>query len=208
MQGINYCPNCGRLRNETENFCSNCGRPFFSNLNSDPNSKTSYKSSNIVWIAVFIIIVIIGVSVNSNDVQKTLSSTILNNKVSNLFIEQKTMNSIQSIKEIDKMREAIDNTIWTYTKTGSLFWVKLEFKGDKVRVYNAMPSDGKWTFEEECTYTLEEGRFMDDGRRYVAAIIKCKDMSIPPKFIITNGQLSWLGIINEGGFILGDYEWE
>ena len=106
------------------------------------------------------------------------------------------------------MSKAIDNTIWTHTEVGDLIWTKLEFNGDKVRIYTAMPSDGKWTFEEECSYTLEEGRFIDDGRRYVAAVIKSKDMEISPKFVITNGHLSWLGIIDAGGFILGDYEWD
>ena len=106
------------------------------------------------------------------------------------------------------MRGAIDNTIWTHTEVGDLFWTKLEFKGGKVRIYNAMPSDGKWTFEEECPYTLEEGRFIDDGRRYIAAVIKTKDMSISPKFVITNGHLSWLGFLDAGGFVLGDYEWD
>lgn len=209
MQRYYYCPNCGKKRNGTEQFCPNCGRPFSSNRYEVQKSKTTYSSSSIIWIVVFAIIaIIIGVSVNSNDKPSTLSNTINKTKVSNLFQETKTTYSIQSIKDVDKMRKAINNTVWTCTKTGDLFWTKLEFKGGKVRIYNAMPSDGQWTFEEECPYTLEEGRFIDDGRRYIAAVIKTKEYSTPPKFIITNGHLSWLGFIDAGGFVLGDYEWD
>jgi hypothetical protein len=26
--------------------------------------------------------------------------------------------------------------------------------------------------------------------------------------VITNGHLSWLGFLDAGGFVLGDYEWD
>lgn len=197
MTKAHFCPKCGKEQHGTENFCSQCGCFL------DSNNQTSTNSSNSVWI---LALAFIGIAVgfylfshlDSNSSRNTISS----------LVKSKTIADIQSIKDIEKMREAIDNTIWTHTEVGDLFWTKLEFKGNKVRVYNAMPSDGKWTFEEECTYTLEEGRFIDDGRRYIAAVIQTKDMSVSPKFIITNGHLSWLGIIDAGGFILGDYEWD
>ena len=75
-------------------------------------------------------------------------------------------------------------------------------------MYRAFPSDGHWTLEEECSFTLEEGRFMDDGKRYIAAIIKKNNLSISPKFIITSGYLSWLGLFDAEEFVLGDYEWD
>lgn len=128
--------------------------------------------------------------------------------VTNFLKKGKSQEEIQSIKDIGEMRKAINNTTWIHTKRSDLFWLRLVFSGDKVKIYRAFPSDGKWTFEEECPSSLEEGRFMDDGRRFIAAAIKSKDMNIPPKFIITNGHLSWLGIIDAGGFVLGDYEWD
>ena len=128
--------------------------------------------------------------------------------ITNFLKKEKSQEEIQSIKEIGEMRKAIYNTTWTHTKRGDLLWIKLVFSGDKVKIYRAFPSDGKWTFEEECPYSLEEGRFIDDGRRYIAAAIKSKDLNTPPKFIITNGHLSWLGLIDVGGFVLGDYEWD
>lgn len=205
----NYCPNCGKRLNRSGRFCSNCGFSLTGNQYSNQQNKTNNNSSTIIWVVAFVILaIVIGISLSSNDTPNIWSKPHKITKVSNLLQVKKTTYSIQSIKDVDKMREAIDNTIWTYTKPGDLFWLKLEFNGDKVKVYNAMPSDGKWTFEEECPYYLEEGRFIDDGRRYIAAVIQTKDLSISPKFVITNGHLSWLGIIDAGGFILGDYEWD
>ena len=205
----NYCPNCGKQFNRNGNFCSNCGFSFTSSQHSNQQNKTNHNFSTFIWVVVAVILaILIGISLSSNDTPNTWSKPNNISKVSNLLQGKKTTYSIQSIKNIDKMRKAIDNTIWTYTKAGDLFWLKLEFKGDKVKVYNAMPNDGKWTFEEECPYYLEVGRFIDDGRRYIAAVIKTKDLSISPKFVITNGHLSWLGFIDAGGFVLGDYEWD
>lgn len=175
------------------------------NLYGAQGRKASSNSSCIIWIIVAIIVVIaIGVSIDSND----KADTSVRTTTTNFLSRPKTTISIQSIKDIEEMRKAIDNTIWTYTKRGDLIWLKLEFKKDKVKIYRAFPSDGQWTFEEECSYFLEEGRFIDDGKRYIAAVIESKDLSVSPKFIITNGHLSWLGLVDVGGFVLGDYEWD
>lgn len=197
-----YCPFCGSLNNCTSKFCSKCGNSLL-NTTTPNNIDRKTKSSSVIWATVVIVVVLccIAFPFQNESIESRLSNySLLNTEISQC--------SIQSIKDIDEMRGAIDNTIWTHTEVGDLFWTKLEFKGGKVRIYNAMPSDGKWTFEEECPYSLEEGRFIDDGRRYIAAVIKTKDMSIFPKFVITNGHLSWLGFLDAGGFVLGDYEWD
>ena len=195
-----YCPYCGSLNNCTSKFCPKCGGSLHNTTNPSIDRKTN--SSNVIWVIVIIVLLCcIAIPFHNESSGSRLSNySLLNTEIS--------QHSIQSIKDLDEMKEAIDNTIWTHTEVGDLFWTKLEFKGDKVRIYNAMPSDGKWTFEEECPYSLEEGRFIDDGRRYIAAVIKTKDMSIFPKFVITNGHLSWLGFLDAGGFVLGDYEWD
>lgn len=206
---MRYCVKCGRHLNGMEKFCANCGTPlspFYANQHIQSSHKTK-ESSNHIWVAVFIFLcVLLGAALYStnNDIDSSNSTS----SVTNFLKKENSQEEIQSIKDIGEMRKAIDNTIWTYTKPGNLFWLKLEFKGDKVKVYNAMPSDGKWTFEEVCPYYLEEGRFIDDGRRYIAAVIKTKDLSISPKFVITNGHLSWFGFIDAGSFVLGDYEWD
>ena len=206
---MSYCTKCGMLLNRNANFCPNCGTPtspLYTKIHITKSPKNKHSSFIIYGIAFtiicFLLVVLLHSQVSNKDSEKFSYS------FSNILKKEKSQEEIQSIKNINEMKDAIANTVWTCTKTGNLFWIKLEFKGDKVKVYNAMPSDGKWTFSEECPYTLEEGRFIDDGRKYIAAVIKTKDFSISPKFIITNGHISWLGLIDAGGFVLGDYEWD
>lgn len=206
---MRYCRKCGRLLNGMEKYCTNCGTPLSSiyanrHIQSTHNIK---ESSTSIWVIVFVIIcILLGATLYSSTDETDSSNSI--SSVMNLPKKEKSQEEIRSIKDICEMRKAINNTIWTHTKRGDLLWLKLVFCGDRVTIYRAFPSDGKWTFEEECPYSLEEGRFIDDGRRYIAAVIKTKEYSTPPKFIITNGHLSWLGFIDAGGFILGDYEWD
>lgn len=202
---MSYCAKCGRKQVGAERFCPNCGNSFLqtANYQSEPSgTNTSY-----IWcIVLFSIgILIWGTTYYSKESHWLEEAHSIPSSIFNI---PKSQGQIQAIKSIEEMKMALNNTIWTHTKRGNLFWLKLEFKKDKVRIYKAFPSDGQWTFEEECSYFLEEGRFIDDGRRYIAAVIESKDMSIPPKFVITNGHLSWLGFIDAGGFVLGDYEWD
>lgn len=204
---MSYCTKCGKRLKATEKYCSNCGNPLSPLYTGHFSQAThnSNKSSIGIWVTVFVMLCILGVMLSSNG--DSISSNT-NSSITSLLKKQKSQVEIQAIKNLNEMRNAIDNTVWTHTKAGDLFWFKLEFKGGKVKIYRAFPSDGKWTFEEECPFTLEEGRFIDDGKRYIAAVIKTKDLSTPPKFIITNGHLNWLGFIDAGGFVLGDYEWD
>ena len=190
-----------------EKFCTNCGTPLsplYANQHIQSSYNTKESSTHICFF--LIICILLGAALYSSNNDTDSPNSI--SPVSSFLKKGKSQEEIQSIKDIGVMRKAINNTTWTHTKRGDLFWLKLVFCGDKVKIYRAFPSDGKWTFEEECPYSLEEGRFMDDGRRFIAAAIKSKDLNTPPKFIITNGHLSWLGIIDAGGFVLGDYEWD
>ena len=185
-------------------FCPNCGRPLMPSQYSNPQNRQLNGSINTNWIIVFVIIaIVIGTSLHYYNKSNIRSKT----RTFNLFPERNTTYSIQSIKDTDEMRDVIDNTIWTSTKKGQWLWCKLEFKGDKVKMYRAFPSDGHWTYEEEFPYTLEEGRFFDDGRKFIAAVFKSKDIDIPIKFTITSGHLYMLGF-DIADFILGDYEWD
>ena len=82
----------------------------------------------------------------------------------------------------------------------------IDFSNKEIRITGKGNKERIDPFGDYCLDSMN--RFIDDGRRYIAAIIKSRDMEISPKFVITNGHLSWLGIIDAGGFILGDYEWD
>jgi len=204
MQQFNYCPNCGSRIHIGESFCGHCGcRLNKDSYHAKPDTKNVSSNSWIFVCAMFVIIIGVLIYVPNN----SKSHSCQPSSIYSLFQNEKSQVEIQSIKDKNKMHRALVNTIWTYTEAGEI-WFKLIFKEETVMCYSAMPSDGKWTFEEECPYTLEEGRFIDDGRRYIAAVINRTDINISPKFVITNGHLTWLGIIDTGGFVLGDYEWD
>lgn len=209
MQNITFCPYCGRRRIGTEKYCSNCGHLLPQQIITYKKKKKSDDIS-LIWIAVFVVIIFLfgffnGLLSNESEESNGYRNESTSLYVHNLFSD-KTTYSIQSIKSIREMEKAIQNTIWTHTKTGDI-WFKLEFGDEIVRIYKAFPSDGKWTFSEECTYTLEEGRFFDNGKRYIAAVIKSDEFDISAKFTITNGHLYLWGI-DVAGFTLGDYEWD
>ncbi len=200
---MGFCPKCGNVLHGTEQFCGRCGYGLHHNNPYQVNPRPK-ESSNVTWIIVCVLIVI----VIAFQVFAPKESNPYNNRIiSHLASNELTQGEIQSIKDVDEMRKAIDNTIWTYTETGNLFWYKLVFIGNRVKIYSAIPSDGQWKFDEECSYTLEEGRFLDDGRRYIAAVFRSKDIDVPAKFTITNGHLYMLGF-DIAGFVLGDYEWD
>ena len=200
---IYFCPKCGNALHGTEQFCGHCGYRIHQ-INPYQSNPRSKESPNKTWIFICVLIVIIfGIIAFIPEKSNPYNNRV--NPISRLISNELTQGEIQSIKDIDGMRNAINNTTWTYTETGSLFWYKLVFIGSKVKIYSAMPSDGQWKFDEECSYTLEEGRYFDDGRRYIAAVFTSKDIDIPAKFTITNGHLYMLGF-DIAGFVLGDYE--
>lgn len=70
---------------------------------------------------------------------------------------------------IDAVRRNIDGTVWTYTEVGSKLWFKYVFHDGVVDYYCSFPAAGEWG-EVSATYTYEvnEHRYTDTGRRYIA----------------------------------------
>lgn len=78
---------------------------------------------------------------------------------------------ICQITDKTTLKKAINNKIWTFTQPMTI-WYKFEFVGMKIKQYSAMPTDGKWTYNGESSYTIEESRFLDTGEKNIVARFK------------------------------------
>ena len=122
-----------------------------------------------------------------------------------------TQKTISQIKEIDELRHAINNTIWTHTTKGDV-WLRYEFTGNTIKQYGAMPADGKWRYDGDSEYELSEHRSRTDGKKYIVATFYPKTESLamfelPVVFNFRDYHL-YLNGQDMGGFIMSDYEWE
>ena len=121
---------------------------------------------------------------------------------------------ISQIKDITILKKAINNKIWTFTEPMTK-WFKFEFVGTKVKQYSAMPTDGKWTYDGESSFTIEESRFLDNGQKNFIAVFKPVENMLNTfdelKFCFTN---NYLYVSKNGGtselceFDCGDYKWD
>ena len=119
--------------------------------------------------------------------------------------------AIFQIKDIEELRQAINNTIWTHTTHGDV-WLKLEFVGNKVKQYGALPDDGEWRYDGESEYDLKERRSQSDGKRFIVATFYPKIQSLaifelPVMFNFRDYHL-YLNGQDIGTFIMRDYEWD
>ena len=117
---MSYCTKCGKQIIGMEKFCTNCGNPLsslYTNNHISPTEKSTV-SSCIVWtvvlVAGFLFLVFLS-SQNSDSLHQDSTS-----KLAGIFDEKVSQEKIQAIKDVNKMRRAIDNTIWTYTERGNL----------------------------------------------------------------------------------------
>lgn len=185
------CPNCG-CPVEKERICAECGQTIPNNASECPNcgcpqktveaSKsndrmTAVKSPNkinynkIVIVVLTAILVVIGFSRLSNDIENDVSDEI-SRSVSDEKEEKTLDEKIKEAKTIEEIKELIDGTTWHYTENTSNsqigFWIKVEFKDGYYTNYYASPSDGKWTLKGQGVYKIEEGRFSNSGEKYIA----------------------------------------
>ena len=128
--------------------------------------------------------------------------------------EQTTSSSpkvISQIKDIDELRQAINNTVWTHTTRGDA-WLRYEFVGNTVKQYGALPQSGKWRYDGESQFELSEKRSESDGMRYFEATFMPQTESLamfeqPVTFNFRDYHL-YLNGHDLGGFIMTDYEWD
>ena len=119
--------------------------------------------------------------------------------------------AISQIKDIDELRQAINNTIWTHTARGDA-WLRYEFVGNTVKQYGALPQSGKWRYDGESQFELSERRSESDGKRCFEATFMPKTESLamfelPVTFNFRDYHL-YLNGQDMGGFIMADYEWD
>lgn len=118
---------------------------------------------------------------------------------------------IYSIKDVEELRQAINNTVWTHTTRGDV-WLRFEFVGNAVKQYGALPADGEWRYDGDSEYTLSEHRSQYDGKRFIIATFypKTKSLAIFELPVIFNFRDYHLYLNGEdmGGFIKADYVWE
>lgn len=119
--------------------------------------------------------------------------------------------SINQIKDVDELRQAINNTVWTYTAKGDE-WLRYEFVGNTVKQYSALPHDGKWQYDGESSFDLSEQRSNYDGKRYIIATFmpKTKSLAMFELAVVFNFRDYHLYLNGEdmGGFVMADYEWD
>ena len=119
--------------------------------------------------------------------------------------------AVNEIKDIEELRQAINNTVWTHTTNGDA-WFKLEFVGNTVKQYGALPSSGEWRYDGDSQFELKERRSDYDGKKYIVATFMPKAASLsmfelPVMFNFRDYHL-YLNGQDLGGFSMSDYEWD
>lgn len=119
--------------------------------------------------------------------------------------------TVSQIKDIEELRQAINNTVWTHTTKGDA-WLRYEFIGNIVKQYGALPRSGEWRYDGDSQFELSERRSESDGKRYIIATFMPKTeflavFELPVVFNYRDYHL-YLNGQDIGGFIMADYEWD
>ena len=149
-------------------------------------------------------------SVETNEVStdNLLSTTKVEGKKQKVLISKKP---ISRINDVEELRQAINNTVWTHTTKGDV-WLRYEFVGNTVKQYGALPRSGEWRYDGESQFELSELRSESDGKRYIIATFTPTTESLamfgtPVLFNFKDYHL-YLNGQDMGGFIMADYEWD
>jgi hypothetical protein len=102
---------------------------------------------------------------------------------------------------VESTRANIENTVWT-SRRSDRKWLKLEFKNGLAYLYIANASDGEWGEPTTHSYTIEEQRYSDTGKRYVGVFMG----SIMQVLVPLEQEFHYLGL--EYYMHPKDYQWE
>ncbi|MCR5779612.1 MAG: hypothetical protein K6G70_03605 [Bacteroidaceae bacterium] len=150
----------------------------------------------------------VSVANNTESLDDSSESTKEKIRDDNEFVSQK---DISQIEDIEELRQAINNTVWTHTIKGDA-WLRYEFIGNIVKQYGALPRSGEWRYDGDSQFELSERRSESDGKRYIIATFMPKTESLavfelPVVFNYRDYHL-YLNGQDIGGFIMADYEWD
>ena len=177
------------------------------------------------YLTIFVVVLFaVGFSVSDEEQQespstsKSETSEVANNPTASVeeeVVEEKEVSpspkAVSQIKDIEELRQAINNTVWTHTTRGDA-WLRYEFVGNTVKQYGALPQSGKWRYDGDSQFELSEKRSESDGKRYFEATFMPKTESLsmfelPVTFNFRDYHL-YLNGQDMGGFIMADYEWD
>lgn len=119
--------------------------------------------------------------------------------------------SIYEIRDIEELRKALNNTVWTHTENGDR-WLRFEFIGNKIKQYSAIPKDRSWQYDGESQYTLSEYCTQYDGRKFFIATFRplTESLAIFDLDVVFNFEdyHLYLNGQNIGGFVKDDYKFD
>ena len=153
----------------------------------------------------------IGFAASNEEQSKSPSSEPTTEKMEDDNAKRNNCKAISQIKDIEELRQAINNTVWTHTTRGDA-WLRYEFNGNTVKQYGALPRSGEWRYDGESQFELSERRSDYDGKRYFVATFMPKTESLamfelPATFNFRDYHL-YLNGQDMGAFIMADYEWD
>jgi hypothetical protein len=69
------------------------------------------------------------------------------------------------LSSIEDAQKYISGKTFVGTPSNDI-WYKIEFTGNSVSLWRAMPSDGRWSKQVSSSYTVEQDRYYNDGKTY------------------------------------------
>lgn len=133
-----------------------------------------YINFKLIFI-IFLCFLIIGC--NKNEKENTSFDT-KNKSTQNEYPNKNT--DLSTISSLDNAKTSAVGT-WQFTESvgrqeaGSIEWDKLIIKeGGTFDYYQAVPHDGKWSFESQGTWDVGTDRFEDTGKKYYYIYISFK----------------------------------
>ena len=106
--------------------------------------------------------------------------------------------SPSSISSVEDAKNYLNGITFIGTPSGDL-WYKLEFSGDKVSVWSAMPRDGRWSVQlTSVSFTVGQGRYENTGQTYYVARFGDPDKPFNSYRFDITGKMLYLAIGGTG----------